>query len=144
MNAELKVIRFKFTEKTTISELYLNNTLFCFTLEDTDRGLTSEMSLEEIKEKKQYGITCIPTGEYKVTLFNSPRHGRVPLLHDVKGYSMVEIHKGNFAEDSLGCLLVGTSFGEDRVNYSGVAFRNLMAELVKYTNITISITSKKK
>jgi len=142
MKAELRVLRFKFSENSTISELYLNNTLFAYTLEDVDRGLTSSMSLEEIKSIKQYGTTCIPYGTYDISIYESPRHGMVPLLHDVPGFSMVEIHKGNFPKDSLGCLLIGTSFSEDKVNNSRVAFLRLMDELEKYDSISITISKK--
>ena len=47
----------------TISRLYVNGELFgCNTLEDTDRGLSQDMQLEEIKKKKVYGQTAIPIG----------------------------------------------------------------------------------
>lgn len=144
MQVELKVIRFKFTENSTIGYLYLNNTLFGYTLEDVDRGLTSEMSLEEINKIKQYSTTCIPYGTYKISLYESPKHGLCPLLHDVKGYSMVEIHKGNFPKDTLGCILVGTSYSEDRINNSRVAFANLMEQLENAETITITISKTNK
>lgn len=50
----------------------------------------------------------IPTGTYKMTLYNSPEHGLTPLLHDVPGRSMIEIHEGNWEFNSKGCILVGS------------------------------------
>ena len=52
----------------TIGKLFINGVFFANTLEDTDRGLTQNMSEDEIKKKKIYGQTAIPTGTYKVTL----------------------------------------------------------------------------
>ena len=50
----------------TISRLYVNGELFgCNTLEDTDRGLIKDMQIEEIKNKKVYGKTAIPSGSYE-------------------------------------------------------------------------------
>lgn len=91
-----------------IGRLYINGEYFCDTLEDTDRGLRDEMTEEEIKAKKVYGETAIPTGVYNVILNYSPKFKKVmPLLQNVKGFSGVRIHSGNTDKDSLGCILVG-------------------------------------
>jgi hypothetical protein len=50
----------------------------------------------------------IPTGRYQLTLYPSPHFKRVmPLLVDVPGRSMIEIHFGNVPGASDGCILVG-------------------------------------
>ena len=51
----------------TIGRLYIDGVKFCDTLEDKDRGLTQSMSVEDIKSKKVYGKTAIPTGTYTVS-----------------------------------------------------------------------------
>ena len=142
MKAELKVIRFLFTEKSTISEFYLNGTLFGYVLEDKDRGLDNSMTEEQIKKIKKFGETAIPTGVYEVKLFNSPSHGIVPQLEDVKGYTYIQIHVGNFPKDSLGCLLLGSSYGTDAVKNSKATVKKLVQELEKYDDIIISIFRK--
>jgi hypothetical protein len=84
----------------TIGSLYIatesENEYFCDTLEDTDRGLTQSMSLEEIKRIKIPHETAIPTGEYKVIVNLSPakKNGCFPAC-------------GNTKNDSSGCILVG-------------------------------------
>jgi hypothetical protein len=51
---------------------------------------------------------AIPAGRYQVTLWNSPHLGRVvPLLNNVPGRSMIEMHWGSFPSNSDGCILVG-------------------------------------
>ena len=52
----------------TIGQLYVNGVYECDTLEDTDRGLTSSMTVQEIASKKLYGETAIPTGTYKIDM----------------------------------------------------------------------------
>ena len=66
----------------TISRLYVNGELFgCNTLEDTDRGLRQDMHLEEIKNKKVYGHTAIPSGSYDCVYTYSNRFKKMlPLL----------------------------------------------------------------
>lgn len=92
----------------TIGKLQVNGEYFCETLEDTDRGLTSDMSITEIKNKKVYGKTCIPSGLYTILYTYSPKYKRLmPLVDNVKGFSGIRIHSGNSAEDSLGCILLG-------------------------------------
>lgn len=104
----------------TIGRMFVNNTFFCNTLEDTDRGLKSTMPVSEIKEIKLAAITAIPIGTYKIRMdIISPKyslkpwyisncHGaRMPRLENVPGYSGILIHPGNTSKDTDGCLLVG-------------------------------------
>lgn len=57
-------------------------------------------------------ISCIPSGSYWVEKYNSPTPGRgiVFQFSHVKGRSNVQIHKGNYFSDILGCILVGAGF----------------------------------
>ena len=79
----------------TIGKLYINGVYECDTLEDVDRGLTSQMSLDEIKSKKIYGNTAIPTGTYIVNMntvspkfkdriWAKPYNGILPRLGRIK------------------------------------------------------------
>ena len=65
---EILVKRIAKKPKYTIGKLYIDKKYICDTLEDTDRGLNQDMSLEEIKKKKVYGETAIPSGVYKVDM----------------------------------------------------------------------------
>lgn len=83
----------------TISNLYVDGKRFtdgkqyCNVLEDTDRGLTSDMTVDQILKKKVYGQTAIPKGEYVVTITYSTKFKRdLPLLNAVKGFTGVRIH----------------------------------------------------
>ena len=79
-----------------IGKLYINGKYFCDVLEDTDRGLNSAMSEEDIRHIKVKGETAIPVGIYKVILNYSPKYKKVmPLITNVKGYSGIRIHSGH-------------------------------------------------
>ena len=57
--------------------------------------------------------SCIPTGTYTCIPHNSPAHPNTWELQNVPGRNEVLIHNGNAAEqDSKGCILVGSTFGE--------------------------------
>lgn len=127
---EIVVVRFHKKEKYTIGKMYINGTYFCDTLEDTDRGLTQEMSLDTIERKKVYSKTAIPTGRYRVELTKSPKFGRIlPLLYNVKGFEGIRIHMGNTDEDTLGCILVGQNKAVGKVINSAITEQNLIDKL---------------
>lgn len=106
---ELKLIRKYFTGKSTVSELYINNKLFCHVLEDVDRALDSKMGKARIGWLKQYANTAIPYGKYEIVNTYSNRFKKyLPLLVNVPGYDGIRIHPGNYHTDTEGCLLPGT------------------------------------
>lgn len=103
----------------TIGLLYINGKFLCNTLEDTDRGLTSIMSKEQIAAVKIKGKTAIPTGTYNVIMSYSPRFGKqMPLLCGVKGFEGIRIHSGNTAKDTEGCILCGKNTEKGKVTSS--------------------------
>lgn len=121
----------------TIGNLYIDGKWFCNTCEDTDRGLRQTMPVEEIKAKKIYGMTAIPTGRYIVRMdIVSPKYsvvkwykenfqGRMPRLENVKGFEGILIHPGNDALDSYGCILVGVNKQKGKVLESRATFQRL-------------------
>lgn len=115
---ELTLIRKWKRETYTIGQLFIDGDYFCDTVEDKDRNLYQGMSLEWLKKAKVYGETAIPYGRYRVTLsVQSPKYkgkkqyekcdAYIPRLLNVPAYDGVLIHIGNWAKDSLGCILVG-------------------------------------
>lgn len=75
-------------------------------------------TLELPNKNNQKEVSCIPIGTYIVVPFNSPSKGKCFLLKDVPNRSMIEIHKGNFYTDILGCILVGSKFTD--INNDGL------------------------
>lgn len=155
---EIKVVRSFKKDTYTVGNLYINGTWFCNTIEDKDRGLNQKMSLEEIKKKKVYAQTAIPTGTYKITLDQiSPKFskmqfyvdvcgGKLPRLVNVPGYDGVLMHVANGANGAelvAGCLGVGYNKVKGGVLYGKETFRVLYYMIKRaYDNkesITITI-----
>lgn len=125
----------------TIGKMYIDETYFCDTLEDTDRGLSQDMSEEEIKSKKVYGQTAIPTGRYKI-LMNvvSPKFskkqfymdvckGKVPRLEGVKGFSGILLHCAATADNVEGCIGIGYNTIKGQLTNSKEAFEKMYKKL---------------
>ena len=124
----------------TIGRLFVDGVYFCDTIEDCDRGLTDQMAEAEIKRKKVYGETAIPTGTYKVILNYSPKYKKtMPLLLNVKGFSGIRIHSGNYATDSLGCIIVGFNKKVGMVVESRATYNKLFDILRSAKGIEIEI-----
>ena len=130
----------------TIGRMEINGRYFCDTLEDTDRGLSAEMSKDEIAALKVKGATAIPIGTYRIDMqTRSPRFGRVlPRLVSVKGYAGVLIHSGNSADDTEGCILVGENRERGKVLNSRATLEHLLVFLraaqAKGEDIELTIT----
>lgn len=128
----------------TLGKLYVDGVYFCDTLEDKDRGLTQNMSVEQIKSMKVPGETAIPKGTYRVTLdVVSPKFskypfymqtcgGKLPRLIDVKGYEGVLIHVADGPKrDSLvhGCIGIGNLSAEEYLMNGKKVFAELYNKL---------------
>lgn len=98
-------------EKYTIGNLYIDNVYYCDTLEDKTRNLP--------EQAKILGETAIPEGTYKIIVNMSPRLGReLPRLLDVPHFEGILIHRGNTAQDTSGCILVGENTSKGRISNS--------------------------
>ena len=131
----LLLIRDDFSDKSTLGKLYLNGEMFCQTLE-----------LPYLDNQRS--ISCIPEGQYKVRLRTAKESSSRDYLHllvqDVKGRSYILVHIGNFPKDTKGCILVGQSRQQDRVNNSRFAMELLIKEVLNLggTNINLIIKNK--
>ena len=100
--------------------MYVNGLYFCLTLEDTDRKM-------EAGGKKVAGLTCIPRGEYDCIVDWSNRFKQeMPRLLNVPGFEGIRIHPGNTAEDTEGCILVGSVRSGDSILNSRATYTRLM------------------
>ena len=86
----LTLVRYTLTETAILGSLYLNGAFICYTLENSAK--------------------VIPCGMYTVQNSKSQKFKReLPLLHNAKVPASrgIRIHRGNTANDSQGCVLVG-------------------------------------
>lgn len=114
-------------ESYTIGSLSIDGKKFCDTLEDRVRDLNKN-GVFDGDEKKVYGETAIPYGTYDVVVDYSPKFKReLPRLQNVRHFEGILIHRGNTAEDSAGCILVG----ENKVKGKVINSTSYEKELVR-------------
>lgn len=115
MKLELK--RDTLTPNSTIGTLSVNSVFECYTLE------------------RPHGDPLeIPAGSYTITLWDSPKFGRlVPRLNSpaIADRDPIEIHYGNTAANSHGCILVGHDKSVDFIGNSRLAFGLLFAKIAQ-------------
>ena len=105
-------------KNSTLSTVTVDGVANHFILEDTDRGLTQDMTPANIAKVKVHGRTAIPSGRYRVIITYSNRFRKnLPLLVDVPGFSGIRIHPGNQHLDTEGCLLPGMTYWKDGMDY---------------------------
>lgn len=133
---EIKVKRTRLKQKSTIGYMKIDGVFFCHTLEDKVRRLPDEV--------KVWGKTAIPAGTYDVVMYDSPRFKRrLPKLLNVPYFEGILIHRGNRAEDTLGCILVGDAHGEEVWNstkYEQELCRRIDEAEARGEKVTITIT----
>ena len=75
-------------------------------------------------------LSCVPIGTYTCQEIVSPRFGNTFKLKDVPGRSNILFHKGNIADDTHGCILLGERFdpldSENAILSSSYAFREFL------------------
>lgn len=119
---KLQLVRDTLTNESTIGKLYINDVFHCFTLED------------KVRDEKIKNITAIPYGTYEVIInFSNRFKEQMPLLLNVPNYEGVRIHAGNYAKDTEGCVLVGSTKSVNMIGNSRAQFKKLMTELRKAT-----------
>lgn len=132
---KLKLERFFFGETYTVGRLFIDGKYFCDTLEDRYRDLDSE--------KKIYGETAIPEGIYEVRVTWSPKFKRnLPLLFGVPHFEGIRIHRGNFAKDTHGCILVGENKIKGGV-INSTQYELLLTKILSGKKSEIEIINKK-
>lgn len=119
---------------STLSEIYIDDVLLCYGLEDAVR---------DVKIKSE---TAIPAGVYRLAFntfgaMNAQYKRRFPAVHqgmveicDIPNYSYVYMHIGNNFADTAGCLLVGNRWewveGDYELRQSKKAYLSLYERLV--------------
>ena len=132
LKLDMKLVRTQFKDTQTVGKLYLNGVYFCDTLEDKNRDLNKN-GIFDGSEKKVYSETCIPFGQYKVIINQSPRFKRLmPRLINVPHFDGILIHNGVTEKNSAGCILVGSYDGQKLVRSKEIF--NKLFEIMKYYN----------
>jgi hypothetical protein len=117
---KLLIERTIYTDTTSSGALSIDGKWFCFTLEDAARAYGVK-----VQDK-----TCIPSGEYGVTITPSTRFER-PMLHIYSDkvsmacelgairFTGIRVHGGTNHMHTAGCVLAGyTRVADDRIKDS--------------------------
>lgn len=111
-------------------------------------------SFPTVEPQWQYnarGVSCIPAGEYRMEMRNSPTVAKTSGYEFSRGWeitgvpdrSLIMIHPGNWASNSNGCILVGRAHavirGKPGVTASRAAFKDFMQRCGRNAEWTISI-----
>lgn len=102
MSARVRLVRVALRPEATLGVLL-------------DEGMPFALTLERPWENNRPSVgdvpgSCIPAGTYRCARVNSPRFGNTFEVTGVPGRSHILFHKGNLAEDTYGCILVGEMF----------------------------------
>jgi len=126
----LELIRLETSEQGTFGVLKIDKRIFCVTLEPQD-------------EQNQSNISSIPTGQYTIQPYSSPKYPNVYQVMGVPERTSILFHKGNIAAHTAGCIILGQTVGKlkgDRaVLNSGAtfeAFKKLLAKNVHHLTVT--------
>ncbi len=120
-----KIIRINSNEKQSIGNLIF--------LED-GKVLKVLPTLELGWHDNKRNISCIPEGNYKVKRRYSAKYEHHFHVTDVKGRSLILLHKGNYHKDIRGCVLVGKEFRDiNKDGYIDVrSSANAVDELMRF------------
>ncbi len=104
-----------------------------------DGAMPFAVTLEPPWVDNQKNISCIPKGEYQCESVNTERFGYTFMVKDVPNRTGILFHKGNYEDDTAGCILVGEQFENDGVLASRAGYREFMARLSGCHNFTLEI-----
>lgn len=139
---KVKVERFIFSKNYTMSRVYINDEFFSFGLEPYDCGVTKDLPVKDIKEKKkEFGKIAIPLGEYDLVIDLSNKYKRMmPHILNVPAFDGVRVHSGNKVEDTLACLLLGKFYTMGLISESRKTCAQFEELLKKDKTSTITYT----
>lgn len=112
---QILVIRDDVDENRSLGKLFLDGQVAMYTLEPPPAQLAPLCD-----------HPAIPPGRYLVKISHSEHfNAMVPHVLDVPNRSMIEIHWGNVADDTHGCILVGLTREHASIELSRMAFNSL-------------------
>lgn len=96
-------------------------------------GIPKMVTLEDPWKDNAKNISCIPTGDYLASRYQSKKFGETFIVENVPGRSGILFHAGNTTRDTQGCILLGRSYGElaqqNAILGSHLAFHDFLIEL---------------
>jgi len=101
------------------------------------------LTLEPYSRSNAVSVSCIPTGQYILKRYDSPKYGSVWMVTEVEGRSYILVHWGNWDHNSKGCIILGEGFsvidGKWAVSSSKLAFKEFMKLTAGETELNLTI-----
>jgi len=123
---------------------YISDGTFGVLLDD---GVPFCLTLERLWRNNECGKSCIPTGIYICKRIQSPKFGNTFEITEVVGRSHILFHKGNLADDSHGCILLGEQYeffeSKNAILASGKAFKEFLFRTINIDVFYLEIKSCK-
>tara|TARA_R100001163_G_C4939638_1_gene112055 strand:- start:224 stop:625 length:402 start_codon:yes stop_codon:yes gene_type:complete len=112
------------TGKETLGKLTIHDEL-----KDVYECKTLELSWKDNKQN----ISCIPFGEYLVSIRTSEKYGEHFIVNNVEDRSYILIHQANYHTQLRGCIAVGKKYSD--INSDGeldvTSSKNTMKDLLE-------------
>lgn len=119
MDDFLRIVRFSETEDGTYGVMEFNGVPFCLTLEPNDRGNGHN--------------SRIPPGRYICKRHSGPKYKNTWEITDVPNRTAILFHRGNTEDDSLGCILVGSSLATVKAKLGIIQSSNTFTKFMALT-----------
>ena len=71
------------------------------------------LTLEPPWKDNQPFVSCIPANAYLGSAIYSPKFGNTYQVNDIPDRFDILFHKGNYSNDTQGCILIGEQYGVD-------------------------------
>jgi hypothetical protein len=105
-------------------------------LNNNTEVLCNTLELAWLNNKQS--VSCIPLGQYHVTVKYSDRLGRVFHILDVPDRTDILVHRGNTSEDTYGCILPGRSRDYSALRQSALAMGDLLQKLPDHFTLEVT------
>lgn len=129
----VELVRLEEGEQGIIGILKIDKEVFCYTLEPTDK-------LNKPNE------SCIPIQQYRCIKIQSPKFGETFEITNVPNRIHILFHKGNTADDTLGCILLGLTVGklkgQKAILNSGKTFAGFMGIMLNESSFHLTIKTE--
>lgn len=129
-------------KRVTLNRFYQDDTCTLGVL--SVQGLKNPIfyTIERPWLNNEKNTSCIPSGTYSCFIRQSPSNGEVYELRGVEGRDFIQIHKGNFARNVIGCIAIGEAagyIGEEKAVTASTSAMNRFKEIMEYEDFVLDI-----
>ena len=91
------------------------------------------VTLEPYKRDNAVSISCIPTGQYICKRYSSKKYNNTFEVTAVQGRSKILFHSGNTDNNTKGCIILGSNFGNLLHEWAILNSRKAMQQFMQHT-----------